>query len=234
MPQVDWTPLTTANVVQIGTTAFLALIAFVAPYLVWRLQREYLAPRLRASYDHKEPMARLSSRSVNGRPTRNNVYDFHFLLRNVGETPAKNVVAEIVEFWYEREAGVLIKLDQFLPVYLRYQQTESVDIHPKRPYYWNIGDIHPSEVQQTWDKATIFDAPGKRGPGQRFRLDLYGAPHNQTNALLAGEYGLKIVLYSENAKPAEIRLLIKWSGKWRATAENLLNEMVIEQVRSFP
>lgn len=226
------TPLTTSEAVTIGTTLLLAVVAFIAPYVVWRLQRRHLAPRLRVSYDHSEPMARLSSRSVGGRPTGTRVFDFHFLVRNLGRTPARNVVAEIVEFWYDHD-GLLVRLKEFLPVYLRYHQTEYVDIHPQRPYYWNIGSIPSREIQRGWDRRTLDDAPGKAGRGLRFALDLLNAPHNQTNVLLTGTYGIMVVLYSENAKPEVIRLRIEWSGRWRASATAMSKEIVITQVDSF-
>lgn len=230
---VEWTPLSTAEVVQISATCLLAIVAFVAPYVVWRLQRRHLAPKLRASYLHKEPMARLSSRTVQGPGAGPAVFDFHFEVRNTGKTPATNVVAEIIEFWHEGAPGKLVKLDEFMPVYLRYLQTEFIDVHPQRPYYWNIGDIYPRRLQQTWNKGALYDAPGKRGTGLRFRLDLHSAPHNQVNVLLKGTYGLKIALYSENAKPELLYLRLTWSGRWRATLQKMLSEIVVQEVRSF-
>jgi hypothetical protein len=230
---IEWTPLSTREVIQISTTCLLAIIAFVAPYAVWRLQRRHLAPKLRASYTHAEPTARLSSRTVQGRAAGPLVYDFHFKVTNTGRTPAKNTVAEIVEFWHEAQPGKLSQLQTFMPVYLRYHQTEFVDVHPQRPYYWNIGDIYDASFQGTWTRGSLYDAPGKARRGLRFRLDLHSAPHNQVNVLLKGTYGLKIVLYSEDAKPEIIRLKITWSGKWRASLDGMLKQIVIQEVKSF-
>jgi hypothetical protein len=230
---VEWTPLSTAEIVQISATCLLAIVAFLAPYVIFRLQRTYLAPRLQASYRHEQPMARRSSRTVQGRGAGPVVFDFHFELKNTGRTPARNVVAEIVEFWHEAEPGKLVKLDEFMPVYLRYHQTEFVDVHPERPYYWNIGDIYPHRLQRTWNKGSVYDAPGKQGNGLRFRLDLYSAPHNQVNALLKGTYGLKIALYSENAKPEIIHLRLTWSGKWRASLQDMLSEIIMQEAKPF-
>jgi hypothetical protein len=160
------------------------------------------------------------------------VYDFHFRVVNGGKTPARNVVAEIVEFWFDKD-GALARLEGFLPVYLRYHQTEYVDIHPERPYYWNIGEIPSRDIQNSWNKQALCDVPGKRGPGLRFKLDLLNAPHNQPNVLLKGTYGLKVVLYSENARPATICLRVEWSGRWRASAQAMLKQIVITRVDSF-
>jgi len=233
LPGMEWAPLPSSDIVQIGATAVLALVAFIAPYSVWLWRRKYLSPRLHASFELKEPMARLSSRSKDGRPTGIDVYDFHFVLVNRGRSPALNTVAEVVEFWYENQEGRFVRHDQFLPVYLRYYDTESVDIHPHRPYYWNIGEIPSPKHQKKWRKGAVYDAPGKRGRGHRLFLDLHKPPHYQVNALLRGTYGLVTTLYSENADPVTIRLRIEWTGNWRATTAEMLNEVRIAQVGSF-
>ena len=178
-------------------------------------------------------MARLSSRSMDGQPTGEKVYDFHFLVRNSGRSPAKKVVAEIVEFWYVGMSGHLIALEEFLPVYLRYHRTEYVDVHPQRPYYWNIGQIPSRKLQNLWNKESLYDAPGTSARGLRFMLDLHSAPHNQTNVLAQGTFGIVVMLYSENAKPSKLCLRIEWSGRWSATAEQMFSEIRLKQVDSF-
>jgi hypothetical protein len=89
-------------------------------------------------------------------------------------------------------------------------------------------------VQRAWNRASLYGAPGKHGPGLRFKHDLHKAPHNLVNALLRGVYGIKVVLHSENAKPEQILLKITRSGKWRASVQAMFEEIVLEQVRSFP
>ena len=229
----QWPEFSTVESLQLCASLLLVLAAFIAPYSVWLRRRRYLAPKLTALYEHSEPMARLSSRSVNGKPTGLKIYDFHFLVTNVGRSPACKVVAEIVEFWYPDSSGKLVRMETFLPVYLRYHRTEQVDIHPERPYYWNIGYIPPRSVQNSLDKNSVYDAPGTSGRGLRFILDLYKPPHNQPNVLLRGSYGLKISLYSENAKPTHLHLEINWSGQWRATTEHMLGQIRIAQVKSL-
>lgn len=231
--------LTTSDLVLIFTTIILVGAAFGAPYALFRLRRKFLAPKLVASYDHVEPMARRSSRSINKKPTGWCVYDFHFLVKNEGRSKAEKVAAVVVEFWSESGSGKLVKREDFLPVPLRYtsedsKDIEAVDVHPSRPYYWNIGDIYPPYAQEDWVKEVIFDDLGKEIEGQLFRLDLYKPPYNQAQALPEGTYGIKVVLYSENAKSAEILLTIRWSGNWKPEEREMLEkEIKIEKVRSF-
>jgi hypothetical protein len=229
-------PITTADLVLIFTTIVLAAAAFIAPYWVSRKREEEKAPKLVASYDHKEPMARRSARSI--KRGRQPVYDFHFLLENNGRSPARKAVAEIVEFRYDDGSGKLLKLKEFMPVPLRYHLTEFVDVYPERPYYWNIGSIFPEEVQKsregkTFYNAYLYDVPGKEGDGLRFELDLWKPPHEQVNVFLEGRYGIKVVIYSENADPAEILLHTKWSGKWKSNEDKMLDQIKIKQVQSF-
>lgn len=230
---INWPDISTIEFLQLCGTLLLVLAAFIAPYTVWLRRRKYLAPKLVAAYEHIEPMARLSSWSAGGKPTGMKVYDFHFLVKNVGRSPAHKAVAEIVEFWYPDSSGELVRMKEFLPVYLRYHQDEQVDIHPVRPYYWNIGNIPQRSFQKTIDKNSIYDVPGTSGRGLRFILDLHNPPHNQPNVLLRGKYGLKITLYSENARSIDLYLEINWTGQWRARTDKMLEQIRIAQVKSF-
>jgi hypothetical protein len=225
--------MTTSEIVIIIITAF------IAPYVIFLMVRCYLTPKLTAHYEHKEPMARRSSRSINKKPTGWRVYDFHFLVENEGRSKAEKVAAVVVEFWTDGGSGKLVKSEDFLPVPLRYtsedgKDIEAVDVHPSRPYYWNIGDIYPPYAQEDWVKEVIFDDLGKEIEGHLFRLDLYKPPYNQAQALQKGTYGIKVVLYSENAKPAEILLTIRWSGNWTPKEREMLEKKIkIEKVQSF-
>jgi hypothetical protein len=79
----------------------------------------------------------------------------------------------------------------------------------------------------------MYDAPGKEGDGLRFELDLWKPPHDQINVFLEGRYGIKVVIYSENAKSAEILLEIEWKGNWKKDKEDMFEEIKIKQVQSF-
>lgn len=230
-------PITTADVVLLVTTIILAGAAFLAPYLVSRIREEEKAPKLVASYDHKEPMARRSSRTIGGRPAGWDVYDFHFLVKNEGESKAEKTAAIIVEYRKDDGSGKLVKREDFLPVPLRYttednKDIEFVDVHPNRPYYWNIGYVYPKKQQKSWFTEYLYDEPLDEVEGLLFRLDLYRPPYYQAQVLPKGTYGIKVVIYSENAKPAEILLKIEWSGTW-AKEDQMFDEIKITQVGSF-
>lgn len=154
-------------------------------------------------------------------------------MRNEGRSEAEKVVAVVVEFWSDDGSNRLLHREDFLPVPLRYAYTEFVDVHPNRPYYWNIGEIQSPNLQEKWKQGTFFDAPGKDGDGLRFRLDLDSRPCHQTDVLLEGKYGIKVVLYSKNSKPAEILLEIDWTGIWRSSERSMLQQIEINQVESF-
>ena len=223
-------PLTTSDLVLIVLT--------IVALFGWWVQRKLLAPKLVASYEHKKPMARLSSRTSANQPTGWLVYDFHFFVENKGTSKAESVAAVVVEYWSASGSGKLIKRDDFLPVPLRYtteddKPVEFVDVHSGRPYYWNIGDIYPEEVQAAWPKEELYNEPGKKVEGLLFKLDLYKPPYYQTRAFPKGIYGIKVVLYSENAKPAEIFLKFEWTGEWKPNEEEMFEQIKIEQVHSF-
>ncbi len=183
-------------------------------------------------------MARKSSRMLNtssGRvPLGEPLYDFHFHLRNTGRSTAESVTATIVEFWYEDQSGDLVQLGGFLPVPLRYLKSEIVDIHPKRPYYWNVGYLPSRRALKKLPMPPRFDAPGKQSSGLAFWLDLEGAPWYQVNALASGTYGIKIMLHSKNAAAEPIYLKISWTGRWRSTEASMFKQIRIEQVHKLP
>ena len=58
-----------------------------------------------------------------------------------GKTLAKTVVVEAVEFWHELDDGRLVKPEPSLPLYLKYHQVESTDLHSERSYYSNLGEV---------------------------------------------------------------------------------------------
>ena len=178
-------------------------------------------------------MARKSSRTLSTGPLGEPVYDFHFHVRNTGKTAAERVTATIVEFWYEDSSKGFVPMVEFLPVLLRYAESETVDIHPERPYYWNVGYLPSRKALQKLPMPPRFDAPGKPSGGLAFWLDLYRPPWDQVNALAKGTYGLKVILHSKNAQAESILLKVDWTGKWRSTEVNMLEQIRIEQVHSF-
>jgi hypothetical protein len=221
--------------VLICTTAILAIVAFTAPFVVWRQQRKYLAPKLNVSYLHDQPMSRLSSRSVDGQPIGEPFFDFHFQVLNEGRSPAKRVEAVIEELWIYDASGKPVKQREFWPVNLRYDPhtPRYVDINPKRPYFWNIGNIPSANIQAGQLRDSFIDVYENASDELRFVLDTLGGPFYQANAFLPGTYGIKIALYSENASKAVLLLKIFWSGEWRDTEEEMFRQIVIEEVAAF-
>ncbi len=214
----------------------LVITAFVAPYVVWLLQRKYLAPKLKISYIHDQPMSRRSSRYFKQEPDlKEPVFDFHFQVVNEGKSTARKVEAVIMELWFHDASGKPKKQEDFFPVNLRFdpKNPRYIDITPKRPILWNVGNIPSKHIQERLDEDSIYDAPGTKSDGLRFLLDLYRSPFFQTNAFKPGSYGIKVSLYSENDYQAEILLKIDWSGNWRDTEEEMFREIVITQVQSI-
>jgi len=230
-PCFDLGPIETSDL----TTIILSVIALFAPLGLFLFYQKYGAPKLKATYQHREPMARLSSRSGRrGRASGVPIYDFHFLVENSGRRPAEMAVAVVTEFWYDGPSGKLVKMEDFMPVPLRYDASgDKVDVYPHRQYYWNIGCIPSPRLQAVWDRAKVFNAPGKENGGLRFALDLYGAPYYQVNKPSKGEYGIRVALYSKNAKPAEIRLKVCWTGEWKDTAKEMFEQIKIQKVERF-
>lgn len=238
-------PITTADVVLLVSTVILAGAAFLAPYWVSRRREKELAPKLVAVYKHEEPIARRSAISFRRRPDKFPVYDLHFLVRNTGRSPARKVVAVVVEFWHE-DSGVLIKKEDFMPVPLRYASeviasnevhsvpVEFVDVHPGRPYYWNIGRILSKGVwKKLWSKDSHFGVSGNEPVDMPFLLDLYNPPYDQVDAFPKGVYGIKVVLYLENVKPPEILLVFEWNEEWKDIENEMLEQIKIKQEKSL-
>ena len=220
-------------------TNYLLILVSILALFSWWIQRKFEGPKLTASYKFEEPMARFSRHriKISDDPEEYRIcpnYDFHFLVENSGMSSARNVVADVVEFLREDESGSLVIQDDWLPVPLRYHKNEFVQLlHPERKYYWNIGTIYspenrpilPAEEQDKW--------LGKEEDGLCLRLDLWKPPYEQIRLLPEGTYGIRIMLYSENAATEEIKLKIKWSGEWPKTENEMLEKGIIEQVQSF-
>jgi hypothetical protein len=132
------------------------------------------------------------------------------------------------------DAGEPVKLERFLPVYLRHGVTQSADLLPERSHDWDFGEVPSRELQRARDGVSRCDTPGKHTPGFRFKYDLHKAPHIQVHVLPEAVYGIRVLLGSENAKPDQTLLKITQSGEWRDSARATFEEIVFEQAGPFP
>jgi hypothetical protein len=151
-----------------------------------------------------------------------------------GRTPAKDVAAEIVELCSNLHAGELVKLERFLPVYVRHSVAQSADLRPEWSHDRDFGEVSPRELQRARNRVSRYDTPGKHAPGFRFKYDLHEAPHIRVHVLPKAVYGIRVLLGSENAKPEETLLKITQSGEWRDSARATFEEIVFEQAGPFP
>lgn len=151
-----------------------------------------------------------------------------------GRTPAKNVAAEIVELCSNLDAGEPVKLERFLPVYLRHGVTQSADLRPERSHDRDFGEVPSRELQRARDGVSRYDTPGKHTPGFLLKYDRHKAPHIRVHVPPEAVYGIRVLLGSENAKPEQTLLKITRSGEWRDSARAMFEEIVFEQAGPFP
>lgn len=67
----------------------------------------------------------------------------------------------------------------------------------------------------------------------RFLLDQRESYFAQPNCLIPGKYGIKLSVYSENAKQVNLHFEISWSGSWKNTEPEIFRELVIKSVKGF-
>ena len=227
--------LTPTDWVLIGSTLFLGIIAIIAPYGAELLKRSFLAPKLLISFRQSPPICRLASRRSISTPTSVvPSYEFHFQVKNRGKSQARQVEAVLEDIWIYDTSGKPSRIKDFVSVKLRYDNegTRFVDINPERQILWNLGYIL-SSPQHPWIRnELLINAPEGEEDGLRFFLDLLERPFEQPNCFLPGIYGIKVVIYSENAKPSEVNFKIVWSGNWKETEKEMFQEIVIIKVKS--
>jgi hypothetical protein len=108
-----------------------------------------------------------------------------------------------------------------------------LNINPhRRKVFCDIGSVSPNYTLA--NNPHLQDVPGNHNRDNlRFILAQTLYPYAQPSCFVSGTYGIKILLYSENARRQEVYFKITWSGRWHDTQEAMFREIVIQQVRSI-
>jgi hypothetical protein len=229
--------MTASNWVQIITTLFLGATALFVPYLSEKLKRKWFAPKLSIEFKLVPPYCHQTFHAPINSKTQTPVYYFRFQIVNTGQTQAKLCEAVLEKIWQYDSAERPTELEGYSPINLRWSGKDRtnatfLNINPNRKVFCDIGHIFPFEYQYDHERQSLIDIPGKHDPkALRFVLDQTQYPYSQLNCFIPGKYGMKIVLYSENAEPQEVCFRLSWSGSWQDTESVMFKELVIQKVK---
>ena len=217
--------ITISDWVLIGTTLFLAGVAFVAPYVVEILKYRFYSAKMEFKFAHVPPDCHRTE--MRGATTGFPVYYFRFRVLNKGKVQAEQCEAVLENIFKENSAGKLKEMQGFSPISLKWSGTQDSiysTIQPGRESFCDIGRIHhPSHEPQ----SAYYDIQPEEKRQNKFFFELPIRHYSQWDCLTPGKYEVQISIYSKNAKKISKKFKIVWSGNWKDKESDMLNELSI-------
>ncbi len=141
--------------VLIGTTLFLASVAFLAPYVIEKWKYRFYSAKLVFKFFHTPPYCHITQ--MKGTGVNFPAYYFRFKVVNNGKIQAEQCEAVLEKIWKENSAGEFREFIGFSPVSLKWSGTQMAKyftIQPSREFFCDIGRIHhpthePKSVYRT-------------------------------------------------------------------------------------
>jgi len=225
--QIDWG--------SIGTFVASVTALFIAIFKEW-LESLIFKPGLRIYfenrpvYGHRTVMDFHVNDSITGKLI--GVFSvpvdyFSFLVINEGKKQAKDCEVVLEEVSKKNEQGIWIK-EEHIPTNLKWvwkDNPQFVSINPGRRIYCNIGHILKLDSQEREPSHWRFMPSQDKGK-PIFMLELMHFFYWQRDCFVPGEYKIKIVVYSENAKRQEKTFKIEWTGNWAEKEEAIFREEI--------
>ena len=211
--------------VLIGSTLFLGSIALLAPYIIERWKYRFYSAKLGFIFFHKPPFCHITQ--MRGPGVDFPVYYFRFKIVNIGKVQAEQCEVIIENIWKRDKTKRLKDFNGFSPVGLKWSGTKNTRcliIQPDREVFCDMGRIYHPDHEPESVYRNITEEEKEQN---KFFFEWTEKFHSQWDCLLAGEYRIKIAVYSKNAKRISKKFNITWSGTWKNQESEMLNELVI-------
>lgn len=211
--------------VLIITTALLAIVAFLAPYVIERWKYKFYSAKLKFIFFHKPPYCHITQ--MRGTNSSSPVYYFRFVVKNEGRIQAEQCEVLLEKIWKENSMGELKDIGGFTPIWLKWSGTGKnryLTIQPGKEVFVDIGRIHPISYEPRSVFRAISDVDKAKN---KFFFEMPERFYSQWDCLIPGKYKIDLVVYSKNAKKITRSFNITWSGMWKDEEDDMLNELVI-------
>jgi hypothetical protein len=215
----------TSEWVLIGTTLFLAIVAFLAPYIIERWKYKFYSAKLFFKFFHVPPYCHITE--MRGVGVSLPVYYFRFKVVNNGKVQAEQCEAVLEKIWKENSAGEFKEFTGFSSVSLKWsgaKMEKYLTIQPGRESFCDIGRIHRPDNEPESVYKSISE---KEKVQNKFFFELPERFYAQWDCLIPGKYQIEVTIYSKNAKKISRKFKITWSGIWKDVEADMLNELVI-------
>lgn len=211
--------------VLISTTSVLAIVAFVAPYVIEKWKYKFYSAKLKFIFFHKPPYCHITK--MTGADASFPVYYFRFIIKNEGKTQAEQCEVLLQKIYKENSAGELKDMGGFTPVWLKWSGTEKnryLTIQPEREVFVDIGRIQPISYEPESVFREITNDDRKKN---KFFFEMPERFYAQWDCLVPGKYKIELAVYCKNAPKVNKEFYITWSGEWKDKEADMLNELVI-------
>jgi hypothetical protein len=226
--------LSTSDVVLIGSTLFLGIVALVTPSFASIVGRWWNRPKLTCDFQlsrHACHKTELEHMFGTFHRVRDPVFIYRIQVGNSGRTQARRCEVVVEGLEAADAAGQFRAYVWNTPVSLVWGSgyADFVDINPGRKFYCDLLSV-PSESYQKAKVQTIggwVDPPGLAPFPLGVILTLRAAFFSQPDRLPPGRYRLHLAIYAENADTIRPALTLAWSGEWRDDEDSFFRECVV-------
>ena len=219
------TPVSISDWVLIATTLLLAIVAFIAPYIIEKWKYKFYSAKLNFKFSHNPPDCHKTE--MRGENVRFSVYYFRFRVVNTGKLQAEQCEVVLEKIYKENSAGQYREIEGLSPVSLKWSGTQNekyFTIQPGREFFCDIGRIQHPDYEPESAYHAITEQEKKQN---KFFFELPERFYSQWDCLVPGKYKIDIAIYSKNAKKTMRTFELVWSGIWKDDEVAMLNELVI-------
>lgn len=226
-------------------TFFAALTALIIAVWGDYLKSIFFKPKLEILYTHKWPDAIkipyskkefVISDKDRDENNLDQCYFFRFRIKNIGNTPAKNIEVIVQKIEKKLKNGSYKECKDFIPLNLTWSFGKGEKIkdilNPGMENYCDLGFIlHPQRKQI----IELLKNDSLRIPVNKYNI-LFIMPFVirenivQNYILPPGDYKIQLVCVASNFQKETISLELKFDEKWKDNYEEMLSEISIKKI----
>lgn len=225
--------MTTSDIVLIGSTLFLGIVALLTPTFADVVKHWWARPELSCDFHLSSPACHKTDLAYPVNPSqivKDPDYIYRLEVENSGRSQARRCEVVLEGLDAIDAAGNYQPYLWSTPVSLPWGSgySDFVDINPKRKFYCDLLSVPGERYQKLKADLDGWVNPPRTAPFPLgVILNVKSSFFSQPNRLPPGKYRLHLAVYSENAAKVEKSLNLAWSGKWKDEEKDFFRECVV-------
>lgn len=226
--------MSTADIVLIASTLFLAAVAIFGPAYADRFKDSRLRPVLEIHFHQSPPDCHATDALLVLSPSQKSkerCFIYRFRVVNTGKIQARKCEAVVEGLAIADDNGRFELYPRYTPVRLVWGSgfEEFVDINPRRHFFCDFFAIPSADFQKVHRDlySAYVDLEYRPSFDLGIVLNVKSVFFSQPNRLPPGRYRIDVAIYSENADKVSKSFLVNWSGVWDRQEPQMFRECVV-------